>query len=71
MDNGMCLFGLCLVAYEAVAMALVVGDVIKIGSVMVMGWFSCRLVCDREKRVFEGVGCLLWVWFSPWEVPLW
>jgi hypothetical protein len=44
-DNGMLLFGLCLFVYEVVAMALVVGIVMKFGGVMVVGWFSCRLVC--------------------------
>jgi hypothetical protein len=39
------LFGLCLFVYEVVAVALVVWGV-KCGDVMVVGWLSCRRVCD-------------------------
>ncbi len=55
-DSEMCLFGLCLFVYEVVAMALDVLDVIKIGGVIVVGWFSYRRVCGRGGRVFEGGG---------------
>ena len=54
-DNGLCLIGLCFFVYEVVAMALVV-EVMKFGGVMVVGWFSYRLVCDRGEWMFEGVG---------------
>jgi len=52
----MSLFGLYVFVYEVIAMALVVGGMMKFRGVMVVGWFSCRLVCDRGERVFEGVG---------------
>ena len=52
----MCMFDLCLFVYEVVAMALVVWGVTKFGGVVVVGWFSCRRVCSRGGKVFEGVG---------------
>ncbi len=59
MGCGMYVFGLCLLVYGVVTMALAVWGVARFKGVMVVGLFSCRRVCDRGEGFFKVLGCIV------------